>query len=186
MSDVDAMHKALCMLVASDRQACRLLWRREPDPQPTALFQSTMIPSRSLLPSGFSMPDPTLDMTTHLASLTEALAVRYRITTSPTRDLRIGGRANTRRVSLPRADIPEWWQRKAAAAGLRLAEPEPAIAMGSARLKRGSIPVVRIDGIAHIADVAALTDSILRGVGRGKAYGCGLLTVQRLQPLRAV
>ncbi|WP_349632395.1 type I-E CRISPR-associated protein Cas6/Cse3/CasE [Streptomyces lydicamycinicus] len=35
----------------------------------------------------------------------------------------------------------------------------------------------RFDGIAHIKDTELLRQRILDGIGRGKAYGCGLLTL---------
>lgn len=36
-----------------------------------------------------------------------------------------------------------------------------------------------IDAVATVADPLALTELRLQGVGRSKAYGCGLLTVAR-------
>ena len=186
IASVEAMHKITCHLVGSNRQADNLLWRWEPDPQPTALLQSSTTPDRGKLPLGFSMPDPTHDMKTHIESFQDGQPIRYRIVISPTKDIRINGRNHKRRISIPRAEIPEWWGHKAEAAGLRLTDlGEPAIAMGSATLKRGKIPVVRIDGQAQIENPDRLRESILTGIGRGKAYGCGLLTVQRLRNLHS-
>lgn len=37
----------------------------------------------------------------------------------------------------------------------------------------------QFDGMLAVTDVAAFRDALVNGVGRGKAYGCGLLTLRR-------
>ena len=115
IASVDAMHQIACSLVSSDRLAGNVLWRWEPESHPTALLQSSVPPDRAKLPAGFSMPDQSHDLSHHLTALSAGQSIRYRSTVSPTKDVRLDGRRAKRRVSLPRADIPEWWNRTAAA-----------------------------------------------------------------------
>ncbi len=42
------------------------------------------------------------------------------------------------------------------------------------------IQIDTIDGVAVVDDEAALRDKLVKGVGRAKAYGCGLLTVKEI------
>lgn len=44
-----------------------------------------------------------------------------------------------------------------------------------------SLQVVTYEGLLKVIDVAALTRSMTDGLGRAKAYGCGLLTLARLR-----
>jgi CRISPR system Cascade subunit CasE len=43
-----------------------------------------------------------------------------------------------------------------------------------------TLSTARFDGVLEITDVDALRHALCRGVGRGKAYGCGLLTLAPL------
>lgn len=38
----------------------------------------------------------------------------------------------------------------------------------------------QFDGTLTVTDVAALRDTLVNGIGRGKAYGCGLMTLRRV------
>ena len=58
-------------------------------------------------------------------------------------------------------------------------QPDRNITRGGARFP---IYTVRVDGTATIDDPALLTNTITSGIGRAKAWGCGLLTVARLAP----
>lgn len=58
---------------------------------------------------------------------------------------------------------------------------------GTVRFPRGgqtvTLGTARFDGLLEVANVDALRRALLAGVGRGKAYGCGLLT---LAPARSM
>lgn len=43
---------------------------------------------------------------------------------------------------------------------------------------------VQFDGVLEITDVAQLRSALTNGIGRGKAYGCGLLTLAPLTSIR--
>jgi len=40
---------------------------------------------------------------------------------------------------------------------------------------------VRFDGEAVISDVDAVRHAVLNGIGRGKSYGCGLLSLALIE-----
>ena len=42
-----------------------------------------------------------------------------------------------------------------------------------------SLYTVTYEGILKITDVGLFRETLLKGIGRGKAYGCGMLTVAR-------
>ncbi|MGW5739646.1 type I-E CRISPR-associated protein Cas6/Cse3/CasE [Streptomyces sp. NPDC055261] len=84
----------------------------------------------------------------------------------------------------------EWWERQSTAAGL-----EPlhinARPLATVRGRRGpkdpaakqriQLARTQFDGTARVLDTDLLREKIAAGIGRGKAYGCGLLT---LAPVR--
>ena len=77
------------------------------------------------------------------------------------------------------AEIEEWWRRKANGIGLNLDGHRINI-MDTQRLrsktKRGlTLTTTRIGGDGVVVDHDAFTEALRTGVGRGKAYGCGLL-----------
>ncbi|GAB3194475.1 type I-E CRISPR-associated protein Cas6/Cse3/CasE [Nesterenkonia suensis] len=56
----------------------------------------------------------------------------------------------------------------------RRADPE-ADSYGRVTLRQA-----QFDGMLTVTDVDQLRDALVRGIGRGKAYGCGLLTLRRI------
>ena len=139
LTSVDAMHKATCQIVGSDRASGRILWRWEPEPVPTILLQTSKHPDRERLPEGFIMTDPTVEMTAHLDRLKTGTAIRYRITVSPTRNTRVNGRHKTKQTPVPANEIPVWWKQKAGVAGLET-EPEHSVTTSNAKLKKSWYP----------------------------------------------
>ena len=179
VASVEAMHKATCRIAGTDRVSGRVLWRWEPELAPTALLQTAEAPDPGQLPPGFVMTGPPILMSAHLDRLESGLLIRYRITASPTRNIRVEGRHKTKQTAIRAPEIPQWWQQKASDAGLT-SDSEPALTISNAKIKNAGIPIVRIDGYAQVQDPDRLRTAILNGIGRGKPYGCGLLTVQPL------
>lgn len=138
----------------------------------------------------------TRDLDSFLARLEKGGHVRYRIVASPTKRL---GRSenNTRRLGLEEpppkpkeytwalrgADADQWWHSRAAANGLDLRSAyaqalDDARDPGTAHRRRKiRHPAVRFEGSAVIADADAVRAAVLNGIGRGKSYGCGLLSL---------
>lgn len=73
----------------------------------------------------------------------------------------------------------EWWKAKAEAAGLILrtliSSSMPDIrGVGEDAVQHAA---TRCDGVAVIKDAELVRAAVRAGIGRGKAYGCGLLSL---------
>lgn len=189
-----ALHRRLMSLFPEDigsqaRARLGVLFRLEDTPAGThILLQSTHEPDAARLPTGYgtalSRPlDPLLD------ALRPGLTIRYRCVASPVRK----PGATTRElyglpavVALSGAAADEWWMRQAEAAGLKplSLHSVPLDAVRGPRGKHGPASEQRVrhartrfDGTAAIIDPALLHTKITEGIGRGKSYGCGLLSI---------
>lgn len=188
------LHRRLMSLfpdgIGSDARAkLGILFRAEDTPTGThLLLQSTYQPDLGRLPDGYgtavSRPlDPLLD------ALRSGLAVRYRCVASPVRKPGATTRAAYRLppvLALNGAAADEWWARQSDACGLRVLDltshPLDTIRgqrgkSGPAAKQRISHNRTRFDGTALITDPELLRTKIVEGIGRAKAYGCGLLSI---------
>lgn len=193
--DLDNCHRmhqrvtALCCpadLGASSRSAAGVLYRIERSTNTaTVLVQSMTTPDPSVLPSGYGQAR-TRDMSPLLDGIRPGDCVRYRITAAPCR--RVGGHAHTKergkRVALHGDDAVQWWRQKAAGCGLRVKEvevPDSGVMRGR-KVKKGP-PIVhpwtRFDGVAVVVDAEALRSAVVSGVGPGRSYGLGMLSIAK-------
>ena len=51
---------------------------------------------------------------------------------------------------------------------------------GPGRRRQVTLRQARFDGTLRVVDAAVLRTALVQGIGRGKAYGCGLLTLRSL------
>ncbi|MHA4816090.1 type I-E CRISPR-associated protein Cas6/Cse3/CasE [Streptomyces aculeolatus] len=192
LADYTSLHRTVMTLLPDGlgphpRQRAGALFRLErSDRQPLLLLQSHIPPDLSALPQRYGHAD-TRDLTPMLNALTPGRPVRYRITANPsTRSRRPPGPGEQplpkhgRVLALGPTAAHAWWHRRATQAGLHLhattSEPQPF------RRPDDDQPgpfhrLLQFDGTAQITDPAALTDALLSGIGRGKSYGAGLLTL---------
>ncbi|MEZ5323157.1 MAG: type I-E CRISPR-associated protein Cas6/Cse3/CasE [Microthrixaceae bacterium] len=113
--------------------------------------------------------------TADLGLITAARVIQYRI------DVAAVERTGRTERRLSSAAIPAWWAVLAERSGLEIQEPFEAHLMGTTerRAKAGPQPQLRL---ASLAGTARITDSeralhvLVHGIGRAKAYGCGLLS----------
>jgi len=76
-----------------------------------------------------------------------------------------------------------WLKRQAARHGFDFAEDALNVdAYTRHRGKKGDVQFTTVDfsGELLVTDAAALTEALVRGIGRAKAFGCGLLLVRRV------
>ncbi|MEU8764277.1 type I-E CRISPR-associated protein Cas6/Cse3/CasE [Streptomyces sp. NPDC048659] len=166
-----------------------ILYRTDDTPGgPQLLVQSTQEPDLTQLPTGYGTA-LTRPLDTLLDALRPGLTVRYRCAASA---IRKPGATTRAAYNLP-AVVPltgtaadEWWTRQADTAGLKVLtlHSQPLDAAQGMRGTRGSGAEQRIrhtrtrfDGTAVIIDPDTLRTKITDGIGRGKAYGCGLLSI---------
>jgi CRISPR system Cascade subunit CasE len=189
-----SLHRRLMSLFPDDvgpdaRARLGVLFRTEDTPAGThVLLQSTHQPDPARLPPAYGTAlarplDPLLD------ALRAGLTVRYRCVASAVRK----PGATTRElyqlpavVALRGAAADEWWFRQAQAAGLKPLQvhSQPLDAIQGKRGPHGPAAEQHIrhartqfDGTAAVIDPALLRAKITEGIGRGKAYGCGLLSI---------
>ncbi|MEU2346918.1 type I-E CRISPR-associated protein Cas6/Cse3/CasE [Streptomyces sp. NPDC013082] len=171
------------------RAAFGVLFRAEETPRgPQILLQSHREPDSSRLPRAYaSVEMRSLD--TLLSNLHKGMVVNYRCVASPVR--KPGATAREAYglppvVALSGNAAVEWWERQSNAGGL---EPlninaHPLATVGGLRGSRGSAAQQRIkhartqfDGTARVLDAELLRETLAAGIGRGKSYGCGLLSL---------
>ncbi|MCB5180670.1 type I-E CRISPR-associated protein Cas6/Cse3/CasE [Streptomyces antimicrobicus] len=155
---------------------------------PHVLLQSTHQPDLSRLPDAYgTVATRSLDVL--LDALRPGLTVRYRCVASPVRKPGATTRAAYHLpavVALSGTAADEWWLRQADTAGLKIINlhSQPLDAARGTRTPRGTTEQQRVrhtrtrfEGTAAVIDAHQLRTRIMEGIGRGKAYGCGLLSI---------
>ncbi|MGI5473348.1 type I-E CRISPR-associated protein Cas6/Cse3/CasE [Streptomyces sp. CA-132043] len=198
LADRVGLHKTLMRLAPDPhgphpRQQAGLLFRLEHHHQPSLLIQTTHPPHLDGLPTRYGTVQ-TRDLAPVLHHLRAGQTVLYRITAAPTRHKPApvyghrpdGTPLRPRGIRTPLRDPDDalaWWHRQAAVAGLTLTfatlTPRP-----FPRRDRDSPyhVLVQFDGHATIADPHALAAALCSGIGQGKPYGAGLLSLAPSAP----
>lgn len=184
------MHKTLMRMVPDQlgdapRQQAGLLFRLDDTADESILLvQSTTPLAPDRLPPGYGTTQ-VKSLAPMLAALRKDLCVRYRVTVSPVKCERRTSADGTlergKLIPVKGPDADQWWQRKAEAAGLHLLTTLPTPAAPAVSHPKDSRRVkhtlLRYDGTAAVTDPDALAHALLAGIGRGKSYGAGLLTL---------
>ncbi|MEC3996152.1 type I-E CRISPR-associated protein Cas6/Cse3/CasE [Actinacidiphila sp. DG2A-62] len=161
----------------------RLLWRLDTFRNGLRLLvQTPQEPDLSTLPDTYGTAR-THPLDRHLERLTQGQRVRYRLAANPVRTGtdEITGMPLKNRIPCKGEEITRWFNHRTETLGLApetLATYQLAPVTGTRDHKPGlRLTLTRYDGIATITDPAALRTAILTGIGRGRAFGAGLLTV---------
>lgn len=134
------------------------------------------------------------DLSPFLDGLEKGKKVRYRLAATPCKRLgkseknaeRLGDRArpglNAYTRPLYGADADQWWRDRAGRHGLELREAlssglGPALDRGRSGKREVRLHMTRFDGYAVIDDPDAVRKAVVEGVGRGKSFGCGMLSL---------
>jgi CRISPR system Cascade subunit CasE len=188
LRDATQMHRTVMRMApdslgASPRHQMGLLYRlEETDTSSTLLVQAARL-DPALLSPGYGHAD-VKSLGPMFAALRKGLAVRYRIVLNPAKRERLGLDQKNKRgriIPLSGADADQWWLRRAADAGLHLHVLTPTN-LAAVRPRNQQAPpmrhsLLRYDGTATVTDPEALTQAVLTGIGRGKPYGAGLLSL---------
>ncbi|ALC27038.1 MULTISPECIES: type I-E CRISPR-associated protein Cas6/Cse3/CasE [Streptomyces] len=188
LRDATEMHRTVMRMVPdglgeSPRRQAGLLYRLdETDTTSTLLVQANRLdPAR--LPTGYGQAD-TKSLAPLFTALRKGLAVRYRIVLNPAKRERLPLETKGKRgriVPLSGAEADQWWLRRAADSGLQVHVLMPT-SMPSVRPRGQDADgmrhsLIRYDGTATVTDPNALHEAVLAGIGRGKPYGAGLLSL---------
>ncbi|MFB7669048.1 type I-E CRISPR-associated protein Cas6/Cse3/CasE [Kitasatospora sp. NPDC056138] len=165
----------------------RLLYRLEQHPEaPVLLIQTARPPDPARLPAGYARAIDIRPLDALFDWIAPGRAVRYRLDANPSHHEGPppgGARRHdySRRHALTTDQTLTWWHRQADRAGLTLTAAldtrQDAI---NARRKNGPdirLPNVRFEGTATVTDPDALRTALLSGIGQGKAFGLGLLSI---------
>ncbi|GAA4781630.1 type I-E CRISPR-associated protein Cas6/Cse3/CasE [Streptomyces ziwulingensis] len=188
LRDATQMHRTVMRMVPdglgdAPRHKAGLLYRLdETDTSSTLLVQATSLDT-ARLPTGYGQAD-VKSLTPMFTALRQGLGIRYRIVVNPAKRERLSLEEKDKRgpiVPLSGTDADQWWLRRAAEAGLDLHVLAPT-SVEPARPRGQNTPgmrhsLLRYDGTASVTDPDALRDAVIRGIGRGKPYGAGLLSL---------
>jgi len=201
LNDPVALHRTTMRLFDDDlgaapRQRAGVLFRLEEDRDNARLLvQSRQRPQPEKLADRWATGIQVKPIEGILEHLTVDRTVHYRLVGSPVRRIskRTPSPTEDRRpgqvIPLSGDDAIQWWHRKASDAGLRVLTVEgqsQSTRSGVRRAADGKKDRVaatqhRFEGQAVIVDPDALRTALVEGIGRGKSYGCGLLS---LAPVR--
>ncbi|TVZ90486.1 type I-E CRISPR-associated protein Cas6/Cse3/CasE [Streptomyces sp. BK340] len=194
LADAVGLHRRLMSVFPDQagpdpRAALGVLHRIEDAPAgPYILLQSGHQPDLSRLPEHYGHA-ATRQVGPLLAALRSGAHINFRCTASPVRKPGATTRALYNLpavVPLHGAHAEEWWLRQADTAGLKVLtlHAQPLDSATGIRGQRGSGDQQRVrhartrfDGTAVVIDPDLVRTKITEGIGRGKAYGCGLLTI---------
>jgi CRISPR system Cascade subunit CasE len=204
LGDAGRLHRRVQSMFpdTTPRTVTSTLYRLERESSGPVLLVQSMIPVNSrALPGNYTTGIDHRDLAPLFEWITTGLTLRYRIDANPIKAPRpADSRERGRRVPLIGDEAVAWWERKAAAAGL-LAQlildtpQQPLIADRSTdedakpvpvkrsskkddeRPSRARLGIVRFEGVATVADPDALRTAMAHGIGQGRAFGAGMLSI---------
>lgn len=200
LRDINRMHQIVTAFACppdfgpASRAAAGLLYRVEhTGAGPHLLIQSATQPNNAATPPPGFAHAGTRDLAPLLHHLDTGVPVRYRITLSatvsrtappdPALPPTLNGkprRPRGTRLPLAGNEALDWWHAKAPRHGL---QPNTTALADSVSLRGRkssttiTITATTIEGTAHITNPDTLRTAIQTGIGRARAYGCGLLSL---------
>lgn len=196
------MHAAvLSCFVPGSASSERVLWRLDHlEPHRLDLYVvSPLEPSMESMVEQAAWPAQpvwrTADYTTFLSRLEPGQNWIFRLRANPIKNVRAMPEHRGRRVPLARTeDQLAWLASRGSRMGFRLGEGSHGtnarvIEQSTARFSRNSdghqrtvtLGTAAFEGVLEITDAEALSSALTAGIGAGKGYGCGLMT---LAPVR--
>jgi CRISPR system Cascade subunit CasE len=195
LADVAEMHRTIMRAFprsgdASPRAALGVLFRAELDAQRTiVLVQSKVRPEWDQLADGYLVRAETKHIGDSLAGIADGRELRFLLVANPSRKIARDGARNSQRVEMRTDDERHrWLADRAARHGFRLGGHGPHDGVRVDRIvmprptrgtshSRITVKPVRYEGRLVVTDAELFVDTIQRGLGPAKAYGCGLLSV---------
>lgn len=170
----------------------RPLWRVDLDDRlrPTLYVLSRGRPDLTHLEEQAGWPTQPTAQSASYAPLLDSLAAgqawAFRLRANPTHRATVGGRKRIMAHATVGHQM-EWLRSKADSLGVDLGSKESPTFQLTERevldFRRGegrvTLGVARFDGLLTVVDASALRSALVAGIGRGKAYGCGLMTLAR-------
>ncbi|WP_239647454.1 type I-E CRISPR-associated protein Cas6/Cse3/CasE [Nocardiopsis baichengensis] len=203
LADVQHMHRTLMSVFpevvsgGSARQENGLLWRLDrTDSGHVLLVQSALEPNWGDLPSDYlAVPAETREMDSVFSAITPGRTLHFRCTANPTRVVRDPNDPKAdrgRRVALhDEKSRLGWIARKgeqngfvipatsdgAMAVDVTPLPPKIGYKSSSAGRNKITVSAAQYDGRLVVTDADAFVEAVRSGLGRAKAYGCGLISL---------
>ncbi len=203
LADAESLHRSvMSAFPTSDRNDARrahgVLHRVDTsrDGDLALLVQSETTPEWSLLPSGYlRAPVESKRIDSALERIAQGQRLGYRIRANPTRSIPApprgadGKRPRGRRIPISsETEQIRWLARTGLRCGFELpigTDGEPLVAsMREPKItgrRAGSVielTCCTFDGVLRVTDPVKLRLAVREGIGRGRAYGCGLLSLR--------
>ncbi|MGP5038960.1 type I-E CRISPR-associated protein Cas6/Cse3/CasE [Corynebacterium variabile] len=170
----------------------RVLWSIDRSGDKTALWMlSPAVPSFEHLQeqAGWSQQQTweTRDYSGLIGQLMKGQQYAFRLVANPIHIVTEGGMKKRRVHQKPEFQL-QWLLDRQEAMGVKFLREEDAVAAtvtGSERLvfnrKGRNVTLVRVvyQGLLEVTDRDLLEQTLISGIGKGKAYGCGLLTLAK-------
>lgn len=133
-----------------------------------------------------SRPAQSADYTRLLGSLSRGQQWRFGLVANPVVTVHKGECHGVRGKVLPHVTANQqlgWLQKRCEAAGFSLCDDVAVTKRDRLRFSRAqskvAISVARFEGTLEVADPDALRHTLELGIGKARAYGCGLLTLAK-------
>jgi CRISPR system Cascade subunit CasE len=190
LADVQELHRTLLSAFGrapegvDARAHFGVLHRTEIDSQKAeiaVLILSREVPDWANLPAGVLVGSPqSKRIDDAYAGIRAGAAFRFRVVANPTKAAFVRGERGTRRSITSDEERLAWLGRQLDRAGARVVSaalrPAQSVVLHHGG-KTVSLPAVRFDGLVEVTDPAAFRAALSNGIGAGKAYGMGLLTI---------
>lgn len=176
------MHKTVMRLIGDNlgpepRSQMNLMWNLDTSGEHDILVvQATTELRTENLPDRYATSIEPVPVSDLMDTITAGGHYSYLIAANPTAVVTDNG--HKYRVALYEDDANTWWERRSAEAGLELVGPAQMTAHEPAKLHgkgKALLHLVEFTGTAVVTDPELVRHSVAVGLGRGKAYGAGLL-----------
>ena len=160
-----------------------ILFRMEPGSN-IILVQSgdDVVPDWDRLPDGYLLNRKIVPLTIHPDNLQSGKLFHFRLKANPSKRLKETGKT----VGLhSHPDQIAWLERQAAARGFQIQMVDIIPTANVFGNKKGNNAPIKIhtaifQGILEVRDSDLLLTAVKEGIGRAKAYGCGLLSLKKI------
>ncbi len=163
------------------RAEWNVLFRQEPDSN-IILVQSAIEPDWSRLKQGYLARHSIKPIDIHNIQLNEGRVIQFRLKANPSKR-----NPETKKLIglLHQSEQLTWLERQASQHGFMVLNVDviPTPSVFGIKVKQTSpirIVSVLYQGVLQITDSALFQTAIQQGIGRGRSYGCGLLSIARL------
>lgn len=179
----DWVHKQVMKLFGdlpdkAPREARDILYRVEP----SANVRTEFVRGRVLVQYTGPLTNSTyehVDLAAVLQALTVGTTIKFKTKINVVKTVNITSKTGTSKTSrrrVPDAELAQWFSGKMQ--GFVVDEASLDVSPVTIEtMKKTPLYTATFSGIAKIGDQAAASSAVIKGIGKGRAYGCGLVSV---------